>query len=463
MNTMSAPAPSTMNRGAVSGSVVSDQVMPAPPRTTSTVPKMARVRTVPSDRRKPSRMAATGGMRVAQIAGRIAESRVAPTPTAKAAMIDVGATTSSVLPPPNPAALRMALSPIDSSETEEEADHRGDEPDDERLAEDRAEHLTGAGTHRPQQRHLADALAHHDEEGVEDQEAGHEERDEGEHQQHGAEDVDDAADVVLALGDDLLGGHRFDARRQGRGDGLLHGDRVGAVVDGDLDLLELAHQVELLLGLDRREGHEIGTRQRVGLAERERADQLVLTVAERGLHDDRVADLVAGGIEQALVEGHLVIGGGAATVAEEQLLDVVDPVDAERRAARGRHRLALGVDDERWQAAGGALGGRHAVDAAHLRAAELSSIGWRTPNAPVSKRSSARTLMSMLALMSLKSWLNWARTLSVRVNAATTNETPATTAMVVSRKRILCWNSPLRVSLNTWFSYASRALSGRVA
>ena len=85
--------------------------MAAPPTTTMIAADGAeQSSSMPSDRRKPSRMAATGGIRVAEIAGRIDASSVVPTPTANAISTDRNDSTSCVSPLPKPPAFSTKLS-----------------------------------------------------------------------------------------------------------------------------------------------------------------------------------------------------------------------------------------------------------------------------------------------------------------------------------------------------------------
>ena len=93
---------------------------------------------------------------------------------------------------------------------ESEAHQRGDQADDGRLGQHRAEHLAPAGADDPQQGQLAGALAHDDREGVEDGEAADEQRDEGEDQQGGREEAERLVDVAGLLVGHGLAGHHLD-------------------------------------------------------------------------------------------------------------------------------------------------------------------------------------------------------------------------------------------------------------
>ena len=179
-------------------------------------------------------------MRTAPRAGPIAATTVTPTPTGSPTSTVRGSKTSgpggSVIPNPR----SSASQPERGQHAQAQADHRGNQPGDGRLAEHGAEHLAAARADDPQQGQLPGALPDDDRERVEDGEPADEQRDEREDQQRGGEEGQRLVDRAGALVHHGLPGDHLHAGGQDLGDGLLHRGLAGARRGHHVDVVELA-------------------------------------------------------------------------------------------------------------------------------------------------------------------------------------------------------------------------------
>ena len=109
------------------------------------------------------------------------------------------ANTMSAVGRSSSSALKSAFSPTARREAGEEADDRRDDPDRQRLDDDRPEDLAARGADGPHRGELARALRDGDRKRVEDDERADEERDAGEGEQEVPDEARELADVVLVL------------------------------------------------------------------------------------------------------------------------------------------------------------------------------------------------------------------------------------------------------------------------
>ena len=169
-----------------------------------------------------SRIAASGGTRVARRAGARLESMVTPVPTTNATMMVRGLSTSPSCGSSAPKALNSALIPCAVSDPEEDA--RATEAMSPTIsASSITERSTwrARGSHGAEQRKLPGPLGDRDRERVEDDERADEHRDSGEHEQQRVEEAEAVLDRVGILLGLLLAGlhldgvrhHPIDARR----------------------------------------------------------------------------------------------------------------------------------------------------------------------------------------------------------------------------------------------------------
>ena len=156
----------------------------------------------------------------------------------------------------DPEGAEEPFDPLRQEHTETEADERSEQPDDERLEDDRAENLPPRGADRPQRRELARALGDGDRERVEDDERADEERDAGEDEEEVAEDGRELVDLVHRVGRLRRRAHDLRGVRQhgrDRRDELVLRD---AFDRRDRDRVVLALPVEQLLRGRNREHRE---------------------------------------------------------------------------------------------------------------------------------------------------------------------------------------------------------------
>ncbi len=192
------------------------------PPTASAEPAITRRRSGTSWRPVTWVTAAMGGMRTARRAGLTDATIVTPTPTSSATSTVLVSNTSGPVGRSTPNPRSSASRPVRGEHAEPDAEERGDEPDDRRLAEHGQEHLASARTHHPQQRELLGALAHEDRERVHDREPADEQRDEREDEQRGREEGERVVDGARLLVDHGLGGDDLHAVGEHGGDGALH-------------------------------------------------------------------------------------------------------------------------------------------------------------------------------------------------------------------------------------------------
>ena len=114
------------------------------------------------------------------MAGNSPAASVMPTPTASATITVRSREDAVGRRQLDTESAEQPLDRLRQEHAEAEADERGEEADDERLEDHRAEDLPPRGADRPQRRELARALGDGDREGVEDDERADEERDAGE-------------------------------------------------------------------------------------------------------------------------------------------------------------------------------------------------------------------------------------------------------------------------------------------
>ena len=141
--------------------------------------------------------AATGGMRTAFRAGPIAETTVTSVPTASPTIAVRGSNVSGPVGRVVPNPLSSASSPMAASHAEADADGGRDEPDDRRLGQHGAQHLSPARADDPQQGEFPRPLADDDRERVVDGERADEQRDQREDQQRRVEERQRLAHRVL--------------------------------------------------------------------------------------------------------------------------------------------------------------------------------------------------------------------------------------------------------------------------
>ena len=151
-----------------------------------------RVRSTATDR-----MTATGATFAARRAGSSADSRVTPTPRAKAMPSDDAFTTSGPSGQGDACAAPQRLDALGDPDTGQQAERRRQPADDQRLEGDAAPHLLGARADGPQQRELAGALGDQDHEGVVDDEGTDEQGHAGEDLH---EDREEVGVLVVAVG-----------------------------------------------------------------------------------------------------------------------------------------------------------------------------------------------------------------------------------------------------------------------
>ena len=261
---------------------------------------------------------------------------------------------------------------------EAEAERRPDDTDHERLEQHRSGDLPLRRAQRPQERQLAAALGDQDRERVDDQERADHQRDAGEDEQEGTQEADRLEQVGGRLVGGRVAGDGLDVVRQPVGHGVAQLRLADAVVSRHPDVGEgvLALEEEVLRRR-RVEGGEGRAVERATLGEVEDADQLRRQQRLVGGGDDvhLLADEVARplgglGVEDDLVgavrrpargqrETRQTVTGrsvgvvpadGRRTLAADDLVVLVDDVDAERRDVAvdpGRSRHALQVVDHR--------------------------------------------------------------------------------------------------------------------
>ena len=163
----------------------------------------------------PSRSPVTGGTRVARSAGISAASTARPVPSTSETTIVRVCDHRARASGGRSRARRRAPDHRGEGDTGQQSEHRGEQPDRERLDHHRGDDLAAVGAEGAQHRELAGALGDRDREGVEDQERGDEQGDAREDQQRRLEDADELADVVLLVLGVLLAGLDLDAGRAG--------------------------------------------------------------------------------------------------------------------------------------------------------------------------------------------------------------------------------------------------------
>ncbi len=134
--------------------------------------------------------------------------------------------------------------PLGKQQAEEQPDHRGDDADDERLEDDRPEHLLPRRAERAQRGELARPLGDRDRQRVGDHERADEQRDPAEGEQKALQEGDEVVGVGRVRLRLLAARERLRARRQDLADlrqELLVGNPG---LGGDGDLVEPAFLLE---------------------------------------------------------------------------------------------------------------------------------------------------------------------------------------------------------------------------
>ncbi len=229
------------------------------------------------------------------------------------------------------------------------AGERREQTDDRRLDENRAGHLSIAGTERTKQRHLLLPLGDDDRERVEDDERTDEQGDHGEDHQERVEEGHAILHVTLCLGSDLGPGQHLCAARQDLGDAvvdLLLRHAVGGDDSNTVDLTRLGNEGFGSRGIEQ---HGRGPTHRVGVAERGDAADGELLAALLGEHRRHVADVHAGGLGRMPVDDDLVGPARAMPLGDAVGVQFGDghPRLAERRSTLTgvAHGIARAVDE----------------------------------------------------------------------------------------------------------------------
>ena len=260
---------------------------------------------------------------------------------------------------------------------EEQPDDRGERADDERLDDDRAQHLAPAGAERAQRRELARALRDRDRQRVRDHEAADEERDPAEREQEAAQEGDEGVRVLRVLLRLLLTRPRLRVRREHRADLVERLLRRDARLRGDRDLVELAGLVEQPLRGRDVEARERRPSDRGDGAELDQPGDVQPDDRPFRLHPDLVADAEVLLLRRRLVDHHLLSLRPRA-VDERQRVEARGAVrdrEPEVGGAAEDDRLAVRADQVRL-AVDPALGQLHRRERPHLpehRAPESSA------------------------------------------------------------------------------------------
>ena len=283
----------------------------------------------------PSRTAAIGGTRVALIAGRRLASRVTMIPTNRLTTIVRVARTVSPFGNSTPMPTKSAFRPFASHQPEEEADHRGDRTNDERLQQDGAQHLPARTADRPERCELPHSLRDGDRERVRDHERADEESDRTEGEQellHHSERGMNVGDVRCGLRCRGLHLRRSRQQRPDLADELLGCDPV---LRRHLNAVVLADLREQPLGGGNVEDRDRGGTDRRAVGVLGDARDLELACALIGCDANRVADAEVLCVRGVLVNRDLAAADGPLSRDELQRGEprVVRRIDARADAA----------------------------------------------------------------------------------------------------------------------------------
>jgi hypothetical protein len=314
----------------------------------------------------PSRIAASGGTRVARSAGEHGDDDADDQRDDDRARLQHGAAVGQV----GAEQLEQLVQSGREPDPREQAEHGADDAEQQPFADDRLHDLPPGGAHRTQQPELSRALRDGDRERVEDDERADHQRDVGEHEQERAQEAQVAFEVGGVLRGLLFAGAHVDAARKHSADAPAQLRWGHAGRGGDVELVVAPSLPGRPLRLGRREHRGSGAAEGLPAAELENADDRVALGRRSAGHDHLGADLQPVTSSCRFVDRHFAGPGGKATLDGRERFEALGqlPGDECRRPAAGQP-LALEIQERagREDAAGGFGDARHSAHLAEHR------------------------------------------------------------------------------------------------